>query len=78
MPRLFVEGPYRFFFYASDRTEPPHVHVERDENKAKFWLAPVSLEKSIGFRGHELRVIERIVAEKQQRLLDDWHEYFGE
>ena len=30
------EGPYRFFFYASDRTEPEHVHVERDDRVAKF------------------------------------------
>lgn len=24
-------GPYRFFFYASDGNEPHHVHVERIE-----------------------------------------------
>ena len=33
----FIES----FFYAGDRDEPPHVHVERDNNQAKFcwrWL----------------------------------------
>jgi hypothetical protein len=40
MPTILRHGPYRFFFYAGDADEPPHVHVERDDNKAKFWLAP--------------------------------------
>ncbi len=31
MPSVFLHGPYRFFFYAGDRDEPHHVHVERDD-----------------------------------------------
>lgn len=38
MPTVLRTGPYRIFFYAGDRDEPPHVHVERDANIAKFWL----------------------------------------
>ncbi|MEL7054407.1 MAG: DUF4160 domain-containing protein [Cyanobacteria bacterium J06588_5] len=34
-------GPYRFFCYAGDRDEPPHVHIERDSDEAKYWLTPV-------------------------------------
>ena len=55
MPTVLRRGPYRFFFYSSDRAEPPHVHVERDENPAKFWLDPVRLQESGGFRGAELK-----------------------
>ena len=40
MPTVLRRGPYLFFFYSSDRAEPPHVHVQRDENLAKFWLDP--------------------------------------
>jgi hypothetical protein len=36
MPTVLQRGLYWFFFYSSDRAEPPHVHVERDENLAKF------------------------------------------
>ncbi|MFN2499896.1 MAG: DUF4160 domain-containing protein [Pyrinomonadaceae bacterium] len=36
MPTILRVRPYRFFFYASDRNEPPHVHVERDDKLAKF------------------------------------------
>ena len=50
MPTVLRSGPYRLFFYSSDRSEPSHVHVEREEKRAKFWLKPVRLEDSVGFR----------------------------
>ena len=40
MPTMLGRGPYRFFFYAGDRGEPVHVHVERDDDIAKFRLDP--------------------------------------
>ncbi|WP_417738678.1 DUF4160 domain-containing protein [Rosistilla oblonga] len=49
MPTVFRNGPYRLFFYAGDRDEPAHVHVERDDYEAKFWLDPVRLARSHGF-----------------------------
>lgn len=36
MLTVLRSGPYRFFLYAGDRYEPPHVHVERDDCEAKF------------------------------------------
>jgi hypothetical protein len=44
MPTIFRSGPYRFFFYASDRDEPYHVHVESDDKVAKYWLDPIRLQ----------------------------------
>ena len=78
MPTVLRRGPYRFFFYSSDRAEPPHVHVERDENLAKFWLDPVRLQESGGFRGTELNRVAALVGEQQALLLEAWREYFGE
>ncbi|MBI4234590.1 MAG: DUF4160 domain-containing protein, partial [Chloroflexi bacterium] len=43
MPTIRRIGAYRLFFYAGDRDELEHIHVERDENVAKFWLDPVRL-----------------------------------
>lgn len=51
MPTVLRSGPYRAFFYAGDRHEPPHVHIERDRSKAKYWLEPVGLASSSGFTG---------------------------
>ncbi len=49
MPTVLHVEAYRLFFYASDRKEPAHIHVERDDSVAKFWLDPVRLERSGGF-----------------------------
>ncbi len=77
MPTVLRLGPYRFFFYAGDRDEPPHVHVERDNNKAKFWLDPVRLQNSGGFGRTEINRIQKAVEEKREDLLRSWNEYFN-
>lgn len=77
MPTVLRSGPYRFFFYSGDRGEPPHVHVERDDNEAKFWLNPVRLDRSRGFRRSEVNGIETLVEHNQQYLLERWHEFFN-
>ena len=76
MPTVLRAGPYRFFFYAGDREEPPHVHVERERCEAKFWLDPVRFQRSHGFGRAELRRIERLVHENRDHLLRSWDEYF--
>src|SRR5262249_7979707 len=77
VPTVLRIGPYRLFFYSSDRIEPPHVHAERDDNVAKFWLNPVRLHHAVGFRAAELRRIQRIVEDHQAELLEAWHEFFN-
>ena len=77
MPRIFTEGPYRFFFYMGDRDEPPHVHVRRDSHIAKFWLNPVLLQLTGGLRSHEIRRIERIIEENQAMFMEAWNARFN-
>jgi hypothetical protein len=38
MPTVLRAGPFRFFFYAGDKDEPAHIHVEGANGLAKFWL----------------------------------------
>lgn len=77
MPTALWSGPYRFFFYAGDRGEPPHVHVERENRTAKFWLEPVRLARSGGFTSRELNRIRELVEENQSLLRGKWNEYFA-
>lgn len=74
-PTVLQSGPYRFFF-SSDRDEPPHVHVKRDEKIAKFWLKPVREAYNYGFKAAELKRIAAIVRENETSLLKAWHVYF--
>ncbi len=76
MPTSIRIGPYRFFFYAGDRAEPPHTHVQRDNAEAKFWLSPVRLAWNGGFPGSELRRVEQLAEEHETVLLEKWNDYF--
>lgn len=77
MPTVLRSGPYRFYFYSHEPNEPPHVHVDRDDESAKFWLEPISLARNLGFSGQELRAVERIIHDNQQELLEAWNGWFG-
>lgn len=75
MPEVFREGPYTIFFYAQDLLdEPPHVHVQRDRQRAKFWVAPVRLARNKGFAGHELRKVQRMIEERETEIMEEWNE----
>lgn len=78
MPTVLIIGPYRFFFYSGDRDEPPHIHVERDRNKAKFWLDPVRLQNSGGFSRSEINRIQRLVEQNRELFLRRWDEFFSD
>lgn len=78
MPTVLRSGLYRLFFYSGDRDEPRHVHVERDSNRAKFWLDPVRLAESGGFGRAEIRRVDALVRDNAIRLRGAWDEYFTE
>jgi len=77
MPTILQSGPFRFYWYSNEPGEPPHVHVDRDNCTAKFWLKPVSLARNMGFPTHELRQIRFIIESRQSNLLEAWRGYFG-
>ena len=77
MPTVLRDGPYRVYFYSHEPNEPPHVHIDRDDASAKFWLSPVALSRNLGFRSHELRDIEALIARHRQYLLEVWNGYHG-
>ena len=73
-----MSGDFVFFFYTDDRTEPRHVHVQRQARTAKFWLDPIECEWSSGFSRSELMDIYRLIAQRRELLLQKWHGFFGE
>lgn len=77
MPMILSANGYRFFFYSLEGTEPPHIHVERGDAVAKYWLSPVMLAESHGFRSHELNRLRVMVIESRIVFLEAWHAPFG-
>ena len=78
MPIVLREGPYRFFFYSSDRYEPQHVHVAHDNQVAKFWLDPVRLQRSGGLRRSEIHRIQQIIEKHHRLFMEAWNDYFDD
>ena len=77
MPTVLRSGPYRFYFYSHEPNEPPHIHVDRDNATAKFWLVPVALARNWGFPAAELGRIEAVIIVNEEALLEAWYEFFG-
>jgi hypothetical protein len=79
VPRIVgIPGLYWFFFYSFDCDEPTHVHVRRDRQHCKLWLAPVELTWNHGFGPRELNEIRRLVLEYEQIIIEAWNEHCGQ
>ena len=76
MPTIARIGPYRVYFYAGDRSEVVHVHVEREDKVAKFWLDPVRLARSGGFSRKEIGRIQALLRKHEARMIEAWNDYF--
>lgn len=77
MPTILKTQGYRFFFFSSEKGEPPHIHVEKGDASAKIWLSPVLLQKSSGFKPHEINSILKLTQQHASVLEGKWHEYFS-
>ncbi len=77
MPEVLRVHGYRFFFFSREGNEPPHIHVEQAERYAKFWLQPIQLSDSRGFRSSELRTLHNLIVEHRTDFIVAWNEHFG-
>lgn len=77
MPTVLVVEGFRFFFFSNEGTEPPHIHVERGDGYAKFWLDPVELSDAVGLKTPELSRARLIVIQHRIDFREKWREYFG-
>jgi len=77
MPTVMRHGKYRFFVFSNERNEPKHIHVESAGNYAKFWLEPVDLESSVGYKSIELAEIRKLIHESILFLRARWDAHFG-
>jgi len=64
------------FSTLSDKEEPQHIHVEREDRVAKFWLDPVRLQRNGGFSREEVSRIQKVILEHRELLREAWNEYF--
>jgi hypothetical protein len=77
MPTVLILKGYRFFFVSLDRGEPIHIHIEKNNSYAKFWLNPTSLSRSKGFKAQEISEIRRIIEKHEKIFIKRWNEFFA-
>jgi len=80
MPVVFCEQGFRFFFYSNEGTprEPVHIHVEKDNVEAKFWLFPgVRVAYNDGYDARVLRELLGIIEANRDRIERSWNEFFS-
>ena len=80
MPTVFRERGFRFFFYSNEGSplEPAHIHVEKDDQEAKFWLNPmVQLAYNDGYVARTLRELAELVAQRRDQIERAWNEFFA-
>jgi hypothetical protein len=77
MPTILRSGSFRLFFYGQESSEPPHIHIESGDATAKYWLDPVALARSRGFRARDLTRLRAEIIERPHEFLEAWNARFG-
>ena len=77
MPKVLEINGFVFFFYSQEGNEPPHIHIRKAENTAKFWLRPIVLVENHGFSSSQMQFITKTINENSKLLLDAWDEFFS-
>ncbi|MBU2603372.1 MAG: DUF4160 domain-containing protein [Actinobacteria bacterium] len=74
---VFFEMGYRFLFFSREESRM-HVHVQSAEGEAKFWVEPrIDLATSRGLPTREIRVVERIIREREHDIRSAWRRHFS-
>jgi hypothetical protein len=77
MPTVTIQG-YKFRFYSSDISEPPHVHVIKDNKEAKIWLQSIVVQYNRGYNTPTLNRIVKLTSKNKVRLLEVWNDHFSQ
>ncbi len=77
MPTVFYWKGYRFYFFSLENSEPVHIHIEKAEGAAKFWIEPAILEDySYGFTLSQRKEIRKFIELNSGQITKAWHEHF--
>lgn len=79
MPVVFRSRGIKFHFFSNEGTprEPIHIHAERQDADAKFWLYPlVSVAKNFGYNRRELAELIFLIESRRDDIRRAWDAHF--
>lgn len=69
------------FFYSNEMNEPPHIHAEKAEMEAKFWLDVESFEIRAVFlkrmKSRDERELRKIIYLHIEYIIEQWNIFHG-
>ncbi len=81
MPTVLLIDGWRFFIYPNEGNEPFHIHVEKAEKEAKFWLDSVKFtaEPAVTYNmnSKDIRQVKRIIFEYFEVFEEAWKDIHG-
>jgi len=79
MPTILVMLGWRFYFYANERDEPAHVHCQKRDAEAQYWLDLDTCEvveaHAFNMTPADRRTVRRIILEHFDYLVGQWNEF---
>jgi hypothetical protein len=79
MPTVLMLFGWRFFFYANEGDEPVHIHCQKAEAEAKYWLDVDSFEvieaHSYNMSPADTRKVRRIIFEHFDYIVSEWQRF---
>lgn len=79
MPTILMMRGWRFFFYSNESNEPIHVHCQKGEAEAKYWL-DVEGFQAMEAHAHNMtpadkRTVRRIIFEHFDYIVSEWDKF---
>jgi hypothetical protein len=76
--RIRMINGYRFFFFSNEGNEARHIHFEKGDGAAKYWLDDIEEVYNFDFSPKERKQIKTIIIDHQEFLISKWDEYFND
>ncbi|MEO8085765.1 MAG: DUF4160 domain-containing protein [Bacteroidota bacterium] len=77
---LFING-WRFFFYSNEGNEPIHIHVQKAESEAKFWILIDTNELKDAFSYNlspaNKREVKKMIYLNLDFIIEKWNSIHG-
>ena len=79
MPTILYINGWRFFFYANEGNEPPHIHCSKADSDAKYWLDTAGFDIVPAYEYNispsDRKIIRKIVFTHFEYIVGKWNEF---
>ena len=82
MPTILLVLGWRFFFYANEGNEPPHIHARKGDVECKYWLNHELYEIEEAWAYNLTlrlrREVRKIIFDHFDLIVEEWRKSFGD